>query len=329
VRRRAAITLLGGAAGACAARRLSPALAQSRRPVRIGIASAGQTREAPLYVAFEERLRELGYVDGAAIDIDFIALAGRLDRLPDAMAELVRRGADILVAGGPEATLRAARAATTTIPIVMGAIDYDPIARGYIPNLRRPGGNITGVVFQQIELSVKRLELWSEAFPETRAASVLWDEISADQWRATEAAAGERRLSVAGLRFGALPYDYERALDEAPPDHRSLLLVLSSTVFFGDRARIAEIALRRRARSLFVMREWVAAGGLMSYGPSLATAFRRMADQVDRIIRGTPAGELPLEQPREFHLVVNTRTAAALGITLPPALLARADEVIE
>jgi putative tryptophan/tyrosine transport system substrate-binding protein len=326
VRRREFIALFGCAAVGWPIASLAQ---QQPKPLRVGIASLANQRSAQPFVAFDQRLSELGYVDGQDIIVEFIGLEGHIDRMSEAMRELVRRQVNIIVAFGPEIALRAAIAASTSIPIVMVAIDYDPLARGYVTSLARPGGNITGVFLQQIDLARKRIEFLSKAFPDLRSATVFWDLPSADQWRAAQEAGRAVGLRLAGAELRELPYDYEGGLAQAPADHRNALIVMNSPIFFRDRERLAQFALQHRIPSMFAWREWVDAGGLISYGPSFTGIARRTAEYVDRIGRGAKPAELPIEQPTNFELVVNLKTAKVLGLTIPPSLLARADEVIE
>jgi putative ABC transport system substrate-binding protein len=242
----------------------------------------------------------------------------------------VRLPVDVLVASGPEAALRAAKDATSTLPIVMIAIDYDPIARGYIAGLPRPGGNITGLLLQQLELTGKRLELLKEAVPQLRRVAVLWDEPSADQWHAAATAARELGVPVQSLELHRPPdYDLTGALRAAAQEHADALLVLMSPVLFRHRAHIAALAAQHRLPTMFGVREFVEAGGLMSYGANLSHMIRRAADYVDKILKGAKPADLPVEQPTKFELVINLKTAKALGLTIPPRLLVQADEVIK
>jgi putative ABC transport system substrate-binding protein len=211
----------------------------------------------------------------------------------------------------------------------MVAIDYDPLSRNYVTSLARPSGNVTGLIFQQIELAAKRIQLIKEAFPHIPAAIMFWDEASADQWQAAEKAATALGLPLFGNELREPPYNYERALAEAAPDHRRTLIVATSPFLFRDRARLAEFALHHRMVSMFVFREWVEAGGMMSYGPKLTGLVRRAAEYVDRIARGAKPADLPVELPTQFELVINLKTTKALGLDVPTTLLARADEVIE
>jgi putative ABC transport system substrate-binding protein len=271
-------------------------------------------------------MAELGWKAGQDFVFEYV-YAGTAEAFLAGYRELVARGVDIMLATGPEVALRAALQTAGERPIVMVAIDYDPVARGYVQSLASGNRNITGVFFQQIELTAKRLELLREAFPAVRTVAVLWDRISADQWRAAEGAARRLGLVLAGLELRDPPYDYERALRAAPRD-AGALLVTTSPFIFRDRASLGPIALRHQLPSVFVFREWVDAGGLMSYGPSLSGMYRRAAELTDRIAKGTRPMDLPIEQPTTFELVVNMKTGRALGVSLPSAILVRADEII-
>jgi ABC-type uncharacterized transport system substrate-binding protein len=198
-----------------------------------------------------------------------------------------------------------------------------------VTNLARPSGNVTGVVFQQVELAAKRIQVIKDGFPDRPAATMFWDQPSSDQWEAARSTAAMLGLQLFGIELREWPYDYEVALDQAPLNHRGMLVVPTSPFFFRDRARLADFALRHRILSMFVFREWVDAGGLMSYGPSITALFGRVAEFVDRIARGAQPTDLPIEQPTKFEMVVNLKTAKAIGIELPTAVLLRADEVIE
>ena len=243
--------------------------------------------------------------------------------------ELVRRNVSILVASGTEIALKSALAASDTLPIVITAIDYDPIALGYGKSLMRPGGNVTGISFQQIELTTKRLQVLKDAFPDLRAATVFWDRSSLDQWQVAQRAAPALGLRLFGSELRVQPYDYEQALAQTPSDYRDFLFAMTSPFLFNDRARLAEFALRHPMPSVFAFREWVDAGGLLSYGPSITGMYRRAADYVGRIAGGAKPSDLPIEQPTKFEFVLNLKTAKAIGLALPTALLLRADEVIE
>ena len=324
MRRRQFITLLGGAAAwPLAARAQQPA----KKMLRVGTVS-GTQKLSPQWIAFLRRMAELGYQEGKTFAFDLLPAANE-EGYETGYRTLVAREPDIIMATGVEIALKSALAATRTLPIVMIAIDYDPFARGYVTSMARPTGNVTGVFFQQIELAAKRIQLVKDAFPNMSAATMFWDHSSADQWQASQNVAPKLGLRLFGIELREPPYDYERAFGEAPADHRGMLIVATSPFFFRDRARIAELAVRHRTVSMFVFREWVDAGGLLSYGPSITGLFARVADFVDRIARGAKPADLPIEQPTKFELVVNLKTAKALGLTIPEPFLLLADEVIE
>jgi len=328
MRRREFITLLGGAvAGAVPALRRAAAQAPAAA-LRVASCSL-QPRATSFLQAFDLRMSELGYVEGRNYTVDFIDLQGRADRYGEAMQQLVARKPDVLVSFGPEESLKAALAATQTIPIVMAAIDYDPVGLGYVTSLARPTGNVTGIILEQIELAAKRLQLVKDAFPAISKAMVFWDRLSADQWRATRDNAAKFGFDLAGIELTDYPYDYARALAQAPPEHRGFLFAMTSPLFARDRARIVQFTLLNRLPSIGVFREHVDQGGLASYGPSRTAMSRRTADYVHRIVRGAKPGDLPIERPTIFELVINLRTAKALGLEFSQAMLLRADEVIE
>ena len=325
MRRRQFLSVMAGAAAWPAA-----ALAQQSPPamLRVGAISP-QPRVRSFLQGFDVRIRELGYIEGQNLTVDYIDLQGRPERYPDGMQQLVDRKADVIIAFGPEDELKAAQAATKTIPIIMAAIDYDPFALGYVTSLARPTGNITGVVLEQIELSAKRLEMVTAAFPAVTKATVFWDRLSSDQWRATRESAARFNLDLAGIELRDYPYDYARALAESPLPNRGFLIVSTSPLFARDRDRLVQFCLVNRLPSMFVFREFVDQGGLMSYGPNRIAMSRRVADYVNRIARGAKPGDLPIERPTIFELVINQRTAKALGLEFSQAALLRADEVLE
>lgn len=326
MKRRSLLPLLGGAA------LLLPraGIAQSpARPFRIGIATIAGPDNATTPRVVAERMRELGHVEGKSCVFDVMYLAGKADGYPAASRALAERGADVLVALGPELALKAALDASPTTPVVMAAFDFDPVARGYVKSLARPEGRITGIFVQQIELAVKRAQLAKQAIPALTAAALFWDEASRDQMQATEATTRELGVELFSVPMKALPYDYEAAVATVPVAFRQALLVPNSPVFFNDRKRLADLTLAHRLPAVFAWREWVTAGGLMSYGPVFEAMIRRVADQIDRLARGAKPADLPIEQPTRFELVINLRTAKAIGVEIPAPLLARADEVIE
>ena len=326
MRRREFIALIGGVAASWP---LPGRAQQTTKILRVGLASAQPSpRSAPFHVAFENHMGDLGYREGKSFNFDLLQVMDPTG-YEAGYREVVARGADIVIAGGPELALKGALAATSTIPIVMVAIDYDPLARGYVTSLARPSGNVTGVFLQQVELAGKRLQVLKDGFSDMQTATVFWDRISADQWQSVQDAGAKLGLRLAGIELHEQPYDYERAISQVPLDFRQNIIVMSSPFFFLDRARLADFALRNRIASTFAFREWVDAGGLLSYGPSITGMYQRAAEYVDRIAKGAKPVDLPIAQPTKFELVINLKTSKALGITVPPTLLARADEVIE
>jgi putative tryptophan/tyrosine transport system substrate-binding protein len=323
MRRRDFIALMGGIASWPLTAR-----AQHHPPkLRIGVTTI-QSWASPIYTAFNQRLRELGYIEGENLPVDLLNPQDETGGIAAVVAELVHRKVDVIVASY-ESTVKAALAARTTIPIVMIAIDYDPLALGYVKSLSRPGNNITGLFLQQPELARKRLQLLAEALPDLQSGTMFWDPSSEYQWNATSSAARDLGLQLVGIQMRDQPYDYEKALARAPADNRKVVMVATSGVFYRERQRVADFALQNKIASVFALREWVDAGGLFSYGANFPAVFRRAAEFVDMIARGTKAADLPVEQPTNFELVLNLKTAKAIGVTISALTLVRADEVIE
>jgi putative tryptophan/tyrosine transport system substrate-binding protein len=323
-KRREFITLISGAAAAW------PLAAHAQAPpamLRVGNTSP-LPRARAFIQGFEVRMRELGYLEGQNFVLDYIEQRGLPD-FAEAMRQLVDRKVDIIIASGPEDALKAAMAATKTIPIIMAAIDYDPLALGYVTSLARPMGNVTGIVLEQIDLAAKRLQLVADAFPTIDKATMFWDRQSADQWQAARDNAAKLGFDLAGVELRDYPYDYGQALAQAPQGNRSFLFVATSSLLARDRERIVQFTLLNRLPAMFVFREYVDQGGLMSYGPNRTVMSRRIADYVHRIARGAKPSELPIQRPTIFELVINLRTAKALNREFSQAMLLRADEVIE
>ncbi|MFZ1089307.1 MAG: ABC transporter substrate-binding protein [Xanthobacteraceae bacterium] len=323
MQRREFIALLGGAAAAW------PLAARAQRPtsLHIGIVTI-QSRTTPIYTAFDQRLRELGHIEGENLVTDYLNPEMQAEGVPGAIKELVRRNVDIIVAPY-ESTVKSAIAASDTVPVVMIATEYDPLALGYVKSLARPGGRVTGVFLQQIELASKRLQLLKDTLPRFEAATIFWDSLSEYQWKATSSAAASFGLRLAGVELQKQPYDHEGALASVPPDHRSTLITPIAPAFYRDRERLAEFGIRHHIASMFAVREFADAGGLLSYGPDFPSIFRRVAEYVDRIAKGAKAADLPVEQPTKFELVINVKTAKAIDLDIPDKMLALADAVIE
>jgi putative tryptophan/tyrosine transport system substrate-binding protein len=300
---------------------------QPPKTLRVGAVS-GQPRSSILWRSFLERMAALGYREDGNFSFEHV-LANSLDDYRTGYGRFAVGAVDVIVAPGPEISLQSALALPGTTPIVMVAIDYDPLARGYVKSLARPEGHATGLVLQQIELSAKRVQLLKDTFPELKAMTVFWDRSSIDQWTAARETAAALGISAAGIELHDPPYDYEKAFAAAPEDHRGTLFPLTSPFMFREIGKVADMALRHRSVTIYSDRGMAEAGGLMSYGISFPATFARVADYVDRIARGAKPGDLPLEQPTKFELVVNLKTARAIGVALPPVLLARADEIID
>jgi len=327
--RRVLLTLL---AAGLVARPRSTAAQPAARVHRLGILAptgAPQASEQNIAVILiPKALRELGYAPGRDLVVDVRYAEGRLDRLPELGRELVRLRMDVIVAISASAA-QAVKAATSTIPIVLYG-NIDPIAAGLVKSLAKPEGNITGVLIAPAgTLAAKKLELLKEAVPgATRIAFLAPPDPGIQlQVQETQQAAATLgiKLAVTEVRAG----DYERAFAAVVAGRPEALFVGAHTFFFRDRKRIITLAANHRLPAMYEWAEHVEDGGLMSYGSSLAATTRRVAVHVDRLFKGARPGDLPIEQPAEFQLVINLRTARALGLTLPPPLVARADRVIE
>ena len=278
--------------------------------------------------AFRQGLRELGYVDGKNIVIEYRSAEGKLDRLSELAAELVRLKVDVIVTSGPSVT-RAVKEATTTIPIVMG-FDTDPVGNGFVASLARPGGNITGLSVVSPELSGKQLELLKEIVPKLSRVAVLGTSTNPGNSQAlkeTELAAGAFTVQLQNLDVLS-PKDIETAFRDASRGRAGAVLVLASPIIESHRTQIADLAAKNRLPAIYYAPEFVEAGGLMSYGTSFADLFRRAATYVDKILKGAKPGDLPVEQPKKFEFIINLKTAKQIGLTIPPNVLARADKVI-
>ena len=281
--------------------------------------------------AFRQGLRELGYVEGKTILIEWRSAAGQLDRLPSLAAELVRLNVDVIVTGGPSAT-RPTKAATVTIPIVI-TNDSDPVANGFVASLARPGGNITGLSTVSPEMYGKQLELLKEIVPTLARLAVLGDSAepgNAQALRETERAARTLRVQLQYLDVRG-PNDIETAFRAARTGRADAVLTLTSAVLASNGQQVIDLAGRGRLPAMHFSTSpgFVADGGLMSYGASTADLDRRAATYVDKILKGAKPADLPVEQPTKFEFAINLKTAKALGLTIPPSVLGRADQVIE
>jgi putative ABC transport system substrate-binding protein len=276
--------------------------------------------------AFRDGLRALGYVEGRSIRVEARWAQGQVDRLPALAAELVRLRADIIVTGGGE-TARAAKQATMTIPIVM-ADGADPVRLGLVESLGRPGGNVTGVTSLSTELIAKRVELLRHLLPKVSRVAVLWDGTPNSRLSLQELETAGQPLGIGIQPVGVTgPNMFDRAFSAAASERA--LIVVASPLLFTHRKRIADLALKHRLPTVVGGREYAEAGGLLSYAVLYPDLFRRAASYVDKILKGAQPADLPVEQPTTFELVINLKTARALGLTIPQSLLQRADQVIE
>jgi putative ABC transport system substrate-binding protein len=327
MRRREFITGIGAAAA-------WPIMARAQQKSMPVIGFLGSAEPGVLaMVAFRQGLRELGYVEGSNVQIEYRWAEGKMERLPALAAELVARKVDVILTAGGTAAALAAKQATTTIPIVFGVVG-DPIAEGLVSSLARPGGNVTGLSNVTNDLIGKWLELLKEVAPVVSLIAVLMKPDSmpegARKIRLKEIAVSGQaagvQLQVVEARGST---DFDTAFSEMSAKGAGALLVLGTPVFDIERQRIVDLAARNRLPSVYPSRNYVESGGLMSYGPNLADLHRRAAGYVDKILKGAKPTDLPVEQPTKFELVINRKTANALGLTVPLTLLARADDVIE
>jgi putative ABC transport system substrate-binding protein len=306
---------------------------QAAKIARIGYLTGNLAAHPRGSEAFLQGLRDLGYVEGRNVVIEYRDAEGKSERLPALAAELVALKVDVIVAAGGTPGALAAKQATRTLPIVfIGAAD--PVTSGLVTSLARPGGNVTGLSVLAPELVGKCLELLTQAVPRVTRVAVLWQ----------PGAAGERtekdllkEADVAARALGVRPQfveargpaDFDRAFSDMTRARAGALTVLPSNMFIGERRRLVDLAAKNRLPAVYGSREYVDAGGLMSYGPNLADLLRRAATYVDKILKGAKPADLPVEQPTKFELVINLKAAKALGLTIPPSLLGRADEIIQ
>jgi len=301
---------------------------QAGKVPRIGVLSFF-TEPDPQVEALKQGLREQGWIEGQNVGLEYRYANNKLEQLPNLAVELVRLRVDVIVTGG-EAGIRAARGATSTTPIVM-ANSGDPVGTGLIASLSRPGGNITGLSLLAPDLGGKRLELLKETVPKVSRVAVLWNPTNAVkvlELKSTEVAARALGVMVTSIEVRA-PTDFDRAFAAIARERPNALITLTDPLTRGHKKQIAEFAAKSRLPMIAEQREFAEAGGLMTYGASLRDLYRRAATYVDKILKGAKSGDLPVEQPTKFELVINLKTAKALGLKIPQSVLIRADEVIE
>ena len=303
------------------------------RPVanvfRIGFLLISPSQAAPSIEAFRRALRERGYTEGQNIVFEYRYAEGRVEPLPDLATELVHLKVDVIVTQGTPAA-RAAKNATSTIPIVIAAA-LDPVETGLVASLARPGGNITGLTIGGSELSGKTLELLKEVVPRVARVAVLWNSDNA----ALALTLNETQVAARALGVHLQPLDvrdpneFEGAFSAMARERAGALLVLNEPIFLTHRKRIADLAAKSRLPAMYERRDFVDAGGLMSYGVNFPDNFRRAATFVDKILKGAKPGDLPVEHPTKFELIINLKTAKKIGLTIPPEVLMWADKVIK
>jgi len=323
---------IGTLAGSLLTAPLAAEAQQAAKVPRIGYVSTNLAANPHLREAFLQGLRDLGYVEGRNVVIEYRSAEGKLERFPALAAELVALKVDVIVAANTRAAL-AAKHATRTLPIVF-ATAVDPVTNGLVTSLARPGGNVTGLSNLAPELVGKCLEQLTLAVPGVTRVAVLWqpggyaERTEKDMLK--EAAVAARALGVR-LQFVEArgPEDFDRAFSDMTRARADALTVLTSVIFVSERRRLVDLAAKNRLPAVYPGREFVDAGGLMAYGSDLADLNRRAATYVDKILKGAKPADLPVEQPTKFELVINLKTAKALGLTIPPSLLGRADEVIQ
>jgi len=308
-------------------------LAEAQQPTkmsRIGFLTAGSSSTIPTRIdAFRQGLRELGYVEDKNIVIEWRFAEGKLDRLSALVAELVRLKVDVILSAGAAVT-RPAKEATRTIPIVM-AQDTDPVGNGFVASLARPGGNITGLSSYSAELNGKRVELLKEIVPKLSRLAVVGESTypgNAQSLKETELAAGALKVQLQYLDV-LDPKDIETAFRDTSKGRADGVLLLQSAVLNSQRKQTADLATKSRLPAIYYAPEFLDAGGLMSYATSITDLYRRAATYVDKILKGAKPADLPVEQPKKFELIISLKAAKQIGLTIPPNVLVRADQVIK
>ena len=302
---------------------------QAGKVFRVGfLGSVSAATNKDRLEAFRQGLRDLGYAEGRNILIDYRWAEGDYERLPGLARELVGRKPDLIVSTGGRPTVRALRATTKTVPVVF--LTSDPIAEGIVLSLGRPGGNFTGLDVFSAELETKRLELLKEALPKASRVVFLWNPAN------PSALPQRNRIEIAAQTLGVqlqllearLPNEIDTAFAEMARERRDALLLMADPMLDSQRKRIVDLAMKTHLPAIYQWREFAESGGLMSYGADLLALYRRLPMYVDKVLKGAKPAELPVEQPTKYELVINLKTAKALGLTIPPPLLARANEVI-
>jgi putative ABC transport system substrate-binding protein len=317
---------------ACAGPFALPSTADAQQPVaprRIGVLLVAWSPESKMAQAFREGLRDAGYVEGRDVVVEWRTANGDYDRVPQLVADLIQRKVEVIVVDGTVGT-RAAKRATSTIPIIM-ALVADPVGSGLVANLAHPGGNVTGLTIMIPDLSAKRLQLLKEVIPRVARVAVLWNTATPYSPKVIEELkAAAPSLSIE-LKFVGVrtPEEIDPAISAIGRTHAQALYVVEDPLFTTHRTTLLNLASNAHLPTTYGARHWAEEGGLMSYGASYGDLMRRSVGYVDKILKGAKPGDLPIEQPTKFELVINLKTAKALGITIPESMLLRADEVIK
>ena len=326
MRRREFIAGLGGAAAMPFAAR-----AQQSRKARVGV--LGPSLNSPItaapYAGFLDELQKAGFRSGQNIEIEYRLIDQPGSDLKAFATEIIRSRVDVILVTGPLAGLQAVMAAGADIPVVVLAVNYDPIEYGYVKSLSRPGGIVTGVVMRQTELAGKQVELLTQALPGKTHLAILWDDFSNDQFEAAGRRAKLFGLETRSFKLENPPYDFEMAFQSIAAARPDMLLVLSSQHFGPQAPSIAALTIRHRLPAMFIFRGYADAGGLLSYGADFKAMFRQCATYIIKILQGIKPSDLPVELPNKFEMVLNLKTARQIGVEIPPSILLRADEVIE
>jgi putative ABC transport system substrate-binding protein len=322
MRRRDLLALWGGAMAAF------PTCLVAQQRNRIGYLAVPPKDSEPIRVFFKELMR-LGYIEGQNLDVLFYSIEEESQALAERVNELVSARVQVIVVEGAEPTLRAVRAAANGIPIVVLAVAFDPIQRGYAENLSHPGGTVTGIYFQSLELAAKQVELLKIMVPDAVRLTILWGEENPDEFAAAENSAKSYGLAINSVKLGDPPYDLAEIFRRLTNNSSQIVLMLTPPGFGALHTYVGELALRYRLPAMFRFREFVEAGGLISFGVDRVVMRRRIAVYVAKLLGGAKPADLPIEQADVFDLTLNLKTANALGITIPPLLLTQADEIIE
>ena len=291
--------------------------------------SAASLRSEAYNLAFIDQLRKLGFIEGKNLAVEYRSAEGRADRFPELAGELARQNCEVFFSTGSEANLESIKRSAGDRPIIIAAVDYDPVQRGHIASLARPGGHITGVHQLQTSLAEKRVEVLRELLPQARRFGVLADRATDETLKASQSAAKRYSIELSVHMFKTAPYDFEAAFADFARAKVDAVIPLPSAFFVPARKLVPELAIKYRLPAIYNNYLWSEAGGLISYGTNLSDMYRRAADQMVKVFKGAKPADIPVEQPTVVEMVINMRTAKALGITIPQGVWFRAERIIE